>query len=104
MLPYLDKEKYGLSKVDAAIYLKEWIEQLGEQLQLVSDAPAYDFGLIQDLLEPLRWPANLDKTCCDVYADLISQRIDDYFICMPLAIRHHALWDAHALRYAVQES
>lgn len=106
VLPELDSAKHGMSSVDAARKLKAWIEDLGfEDLALASDAPNYDFALIQDLLEKHDcWPSNLIKNAVDVieaYKHIdIDTRIDEFFNYQQKAIRHHALWDARALAKA----
>lgn len=106
VLPELDFAKHGMSCVDAANKLKGWIEDLSfEDLALASDAPNYDFALIQELLERHDcWPSNLIKEAVDVietYKHIdIDTRIDEYFTYQPKAIRHHALWDARALAKA----
>lgn len=106
VLPNLNIGKHGMSSADAAINLKAWIEGLGfDNLALASDAPNYDFALIQYLLQKHDcWPSNLIKDAVDVvetYKHIdIDTRIDEYFTYQPLAIRHHALWDARALAKA----
>lgn len=106
VLPNLNIGKHGMSSADAAIKLKEWIESFDyDDLALASDAPQYDFTLIQELLERHDcWPINLSKDGVDLKVTFknvqIDSRVDDYFTFHPMAIRHHALWDARALAKA----
>lgn len=101
VLPHLDDVKHGMTTGKAAAALKVWLESFGEQVQLASDAPGYDWPLITELLaDHGQWPANLEKKCLNVNVGMVQQRIEDYFEYQPLAIRHHALWDARALASA----
>jgi hypothetical protein len=98
VLPHLDCAKHTLSNAEAAAKIKEWIEAFAEAVQLVTDAPAYDWSLLYDFLEDYQaWPANLDRRPIDANVHEILQATDSYYDCQAIAIRHHALWDARAL-------
>jgi len=103
VLPHLNHAKYGLKTAQAARQLSQWLQKLGEPVQLASDAPNYDFPLIYDLLVGHDcWPECLNKKPLNVGSYIIAGRIENYFEYQPLAIRHHALWDARALAKAVK--
>lgn len=100
VLPFLDTAKHGMMRAQAASRLRCWLEAFGEPVQLASDAPGYDCPLIAGLFEEYGWPANLSQNPHTVNAGNVQQEINNYFTCQPMAIRHHALWDARALAYA----
>ncbi len=101
VLPHLDDVKNGMTAGKAAASLKEWLESFGEQVQLASDAPGYDWPLVAEFItDHGQWPANLEKKCMNVNASNVDQGIEGYFEYQPMAIRHHALWDARALASA----
>ena len=106
VLPHLNSAKHGMTSIAAAQSLKAWIEDLGfADLALASDAPQFDFTLVKDLLDRYDcWPYNLSKEGVDlkeVFKNVhIDSRVEEYFKYQPLAIRHHALWDARALAKA----
>jgi hypothetical protein len=98
VLPKLDRSKHTLSNAEAAAKVKEWIDGLGEQVHLVTDAPAYDWSLLYDFLEDHQaWPNNLKRSPIDANVHEILQATDQYFDFQVMAERHHALWDARAL-------
>jgi len=104
VLPHLYHAKYGLKTAQAARQLSQRLQNLGEPVQLASDAPGYDFPLIADLLlEHHCWPKCLKKKPFNVGGFVIAGRIENYFEYQPLAIRHHALWDARALAKTVKD-
>ena len=106
VLPHLNSAKHGMTGIAAAQSLKAWIEGLGfADLALASDAPQYDFELVKELLNKHDcWPKNLAKEGVDLKLAFknvdIDFRMEEYFIYQPLAIRHHAMWDARALAKA----
>jgi hypothetical protein len=98
VLPKLDRAKHTLGNAEAATQVKDWIESLGEQVQLVTDAPAYDWSLLHDFLEDHHaWPVNLERRPIDANVDEILQATDRYHDYQIMSERHHALWDARAL-------
>lgn len=103
VLPHLNNAIYGLKTAQAAKNLNQWLQNLGEPVKLASDAPGYDFALIEHLLLKHHcWPECLNKKPLNVGGYIIADRIEKYFEYQPLAIRHHALWDARALARAVK--
>lgn len=101
VLPHLDPVSLGMPASTAAAALKEWLESFGEPVQLASDAPGYDWPLVAELLQDHgQWPSNLNPKCANVNAGNVDPKIEIYFECQPMAIRHQALWDARALASA----
>ncbi len=105
VLPHLRPEKHGLRAPEAAARIKAWIEAFGEPVEIVTDSPGYDFGLVANLLRDHDcWPANLPPAMPKrVDPTNVDPGIERYFQYQPMAIRHHAGWDARALAYAVEE-
>jgi hypothetical protein len=98
VLPKLDRAKHTLGNSEAATQVKVWIESLGAPVQLVTDAPAYDWSLLHDFLEDYQaWPANLEGRPIDANHHEILQATDRYHDYQIVSERHHALWDARAL-------
>ena len=103
VLPHLDSNKHGCLSAQAVSRLCEWIESFGETVHLATDAPHFDWSLIKELLVAHKvWPNNLYSEPISVDASSINERYEHYFEYQPLAIRHHALWDARALKTATE--
>lgn len=103
VLPYLNPGKYGMTATQAAHTLRVWIEQLGDQVELATDAPGYDWPLIYGLLVDHQvWPRNLSSGPVNINTGNVQQEYEQYFTQQPLAVRHHALWDARALAFAAE--
>jgi hypothetical protein len=103
VLPHLDHKTYGMVEPQARLYLKQWFQSFKEEVVLCSDAPGYDFPLIYDLCHKNKnWAHNLRKMPANVGSHFVEQGIENYFQYQPMAIRHHALWDARALAAAVK--
>lgn len=103
VLPHLNNEKYGLNEAEARFNLKVWIESFKEPVELCSDAPGYDWPLLYDIFSiDSGWPTNLIRKPVNVNSQKILQGIESYFEYQPIAIRHHALWDARALAAAAK--
>lgn len=101
VLPHLDSNRHGLLSAQAVSRICEWIENFGETVHLATDAPHFDWKLLKELLVAHKaWPNNLFGEPISVDATSINERYESYFDCQPLAIRHHALWDARALATA----
>jgi hypothetical protein len=103
VLPHLDHDKYGMVEPEARLKLKYWLRTFNEPVELCTDAPGYDFPLIYDLCSKNDgWAPNLRKSPVNVNSHFVDQGIEKYFQYQPMAIRHHALWDARALAAAVK--
>ena len=103
ILPHLIRSSHGMSNIQAAQKLKEFIESISGKVKLASDAPKFDWVLISKLLrEENCWPSNLINDPINLYSEEISYEIDSYFNCNLNAIRHHALDDTKALINAMR--
>jgi len=100
VLPHLDHESHGMPAAVAALRIREWIESLGVPVQLATDAPAWDWPHIQELL-CANWPGNLARQPMHVNTGNVEDEIDRYFSDTG-AVRHHALNDAKALQHAAE--
>ena len=103
VLPELTGGDALMTEAECAGRLKDWIEAFGMPVELCSDSPTFDWPFVEDLFGRYGWPSNLSKKC-------IWIEIDDYHCYEATeqfwqdnlhlgAVRHHALWDARALRH-----
>jgi len=111
VLPSLWGAEYEMSLQDLALRLKGWIEDIGEPVTLLSDAPSYDWQWFYDIFELTKseWPSNLVRSCKNTQ-DLDGASVrEKYNLAYEAfwstnvdagAVRHHALWDARCIRYA----
>jgi hypothetical protein len=100
VLPHLDPKRYGLTHAAAAQGICQWIERLGQQVELATDAPGLDFTLVAELLHS--WPPlNLMPAPRYIALGNVQEEYEAYFE-RPGARRHHALWDARALAHAAR--
>jgi len=75
-----------------AAKLKAWIEALGDETQMQTDAPYVDWPPIRQLFETHGWPINLVRD--PVWLWLDEGLVDNLFIKNSTMRRHHALDDA----------
>lgn len=91
-----------LTEAEAATHLKAWVEALDGDIEMLSDAPAFDWPLVQDLLRE-GWPGNLLPKCRfpgpDPDSSTYSRAL--YNAYQRGLRKHHALDDALAMREAV---
>jgi len=92
VLPQLDPDTYGRTTEQARVELLDFLEQLG-QVEIISDAPAWDWPL----LVWLAGPSGLPET---VSAGRISDDLDIRYD--PVEPPHHALVDARLLAALVE--
>ena len=87
VLPQLDLARHGLPKPQAAARLRAFLEALGP-LEIVSDALAWDWPLLEDLLAPQGLPENVlaRREDRELLRDLPSG-----------SVPHHALLDARLM-------
>jgi hypothetical protein len=90
VLPQLDSQRHGLTRDTAGQALRRFLEGLG-QVEIVSDALAWDWPLLLELLEPAGLPGNV--LGCREQPDLLSD-LDE------TEIPHHALLDARLMARA----
>ncbi len=103
VIPHLNgTAEVALSSFDAVIKLKEWVESFNEPITFLTDAPSYDWLLINELFyrHGDYFPTNLAHTPLNVASLRVETFIEKYFEENPDAIRHHAMCDARALAYA----
>lgn len=102
VLPHLNTLTCGLSNPEAAHTIAQWIEKLGSQVTLASDAPKIDYALVLQLLQEHEcMPVNLATVPLYIALGNVQQEYESYFE-RPDAVQHHALWDARALTYAAK--
>lgn len=92
VLPQLDLEVHGRTTEQARGELLDFLEQLG-QVEIISDAPAWDWPL-------LVWLAGLSGLPDTVSAGRISDDLDIRYD--PVEPPHHALMDARLLAALVE--
>lgn len=103
VLPHLDNAKHGMTSVQAARQLWEFILSFDEPVILGSDAPDYDFNILASfMLENGYKVSELKARELDLRNKLVDERYEQYFNYQPMSIRHHALWDARALAAAAK--
>lgn len=90
VLPQLDARLYGLSREAARLALQRFLLELGE-LEIVSDALAWDWPLLLELLGRDGLPQNVRG--CREQSDLLRD-LDEQ------SIPHHALLDARLMARA----
>lgn len=101
VLPHLDRAQFAKKNVRAAEDFKDWVESFEVEVHLICDSPNYDWQLLAEFLEEQQaWPGNLMRETSVSRLFNHYQAIENYFAYQPMAIRHHALWDARALVWA----
>ena len=103
VIPHLDgSEKVALSSLDAVIKLKAWVESFEVPVSFLTDAPSYDWILLNELFyrHGDYFPKNLVHKPLNVASLRVEIFIKKYFEDNTDAIRHHAMCDARALAYA----
>ncbi|OQW68721.1 MAG: hypothetical protein BVN34_08595 [Proteobacteria bacterium ST_bin12] len=101
--PHLDGgEKVAFSSFDAVIKLKDWVESFEVPVTFLTDAPSYDWILINELFyrHGDYFPKNLSHYPMNVASLRLETGIGLYFDKNEDEVRHHALCDARALAYA----
>lgn len=92
VLPLLDGGAALMTYATIAAKLKDWIEALGDQAQMQTDAPYVDWPPVRQLFETYGWPINLVRD--PVWLWLDDGLVDNLFIKNVTMRRHHALDDA----------
>jgi hypothetical protein len=99
VLPQLDPLQYGQSLVEARASLRSFLGCFGEELEVCSDAPHWDWGFFYDLacadhqplpVQVMNQPTNLTILFNQVNAEALEQVELSY-------LPHHALLDARML-------
>ena len=103
VLPFLQNTAgVALDCLDAVMKLKEWVESFDVQVTFLTDAPTFDWLLLNKLFYKFgdSFPKNLSHNPLNVRSLRVETFIEKYFEDNKGAIRHHAMWDARALAYA----
>lgn len=90
VLPQLDARRHGQTREAARWALQAFLSNMGD-VEIISDALAWDWPLLLELLGPAGLPANVQG--CREQADLLSD-LDE------AQIPHHALLDARLMARA----
>lgn len=97
VLPQLDPARYACNKADAQAKLLAFISGLHSNIQIMSDAPEFDWEFFCELMfVDGRWPVNVSNRPLNLhnwYRELESQEVE---IEIP-EVPHHALLDAMIL-------
>lgn len=104
VLPELTGGEALMTETECADHLRDWIESFDVPVELCSDSPPFDWPYIEDLFGRYGWPSNLSRKCIWIDVDdphyyEATERFWQDNLHLG-AVRHHALWDAHALRHA----
>lgn len=94
VLPQLDPDTYGRTTEQARVEMLDFLEQL-DQVEIISDAPAWDWPLLVWLAGPSGLPEG-------VSAGRISDDLDISYD--PVEPPHHALLDARLLGALVESN
>jgi len=87
VLPQLDADQYGKTLADAGIALQAWLSRF-ESLEIVNDAPHYDWPLLLRLAGPKGLPAHVSARSIPHAERELLTAID---------FPHHALLDARLI-------
>ncbi|AKU11645.1 hypothetical protein AzCIB_1749 [Azoarcus sp. CIB] len=100
VVPRMNSPHYGEEPAQAAARIREWATKLPEEGVIACDSD-YDWTLLRKLmLENGGWPAQFADYCCPIAPTPQMQADQEYFFAQYALMRHHALHDARALRYA----
>lgn len=108
VLPRLTRlPEHTMSEAHLSFRLAEWIEGFSGQVELISDAPAWDWPFIEQLFQDngYGWPRNLFRQCGkprDTHGKY-GRRMAEYWV-THYAMMHNALTDARSLKYAEQKA
>jgi len=110
VIPLLQGGDCKMEVGELAVRLAAWIEGLTDaQVTFYSDAPHFDWPFIQEIFDAHGWPANLVRRCSHACAfESETERfrynaaIANFWHTNKAAgvKPHHALWDAHSIRFA----
>ena len=110
VLPLLQRGEALMLEAQCANRLQQWIENLGGEVILRSDAPMYDWPLLEYLFQFYGcWPANLRRKPGTIYFE--NERMGQRYTAALGQFwqsnsdrRHHALVDARSLHFAWKAS
>ena len=106
VVPLLEGGRAMMLHAEIAVLLKCWIEDLGSEVKIWTDAPYWDWMHIKNLFDPHDWPANLIQKPINlafpstVQTQRFKAAVEDNFRSNQSLRRHHALDDAIVNRAA----
>ncbi|MFP3863162.1 3'-5' exoribonuclease [Pseudomonas capeferrum] len=96
VLPQLDNEKYGATFTLAQAMLAEFLGRFEEQVEICSDAPAWDWDFFAEMAyKDGKWPGNVSNRPVDI-SKLFDSKDPEIFVDLR-GVPHHALLDARVL-------
>ncbi|MNJ65194.1 hypothetical protein D3C77_611910 [compost metagenome] len=96
VLPQLDNEKYGVTFVQAQEMLSDFLSKFEGQLEICSDAPAWDWEFFADIAyQDGKWPRNVSNRPVDI-SKIFDSKDPEIFVELR-GVPHHALLDARVL-------
>jgi len=102
VLPLLQGGEALMSYAQIAASMKAWIEAFGVDVQMLSDAPYYDWPHVEHLFDIYGWPNNLMRSpvplsfASGVQNIRFFNAVEEMFRSNKSLRRHHALDDAIA--------
>lgn len=95
VIPHLEGPSRAISLSKLRSNLKEWIESISSPVELVTDAPDWDWPWIEKIFPAENdWPANLANQPVRYYVDEIDLKKERRFRSLRT---HHALDDARLM-------
>jgi hypothetical protein len=104
VLPRLALEIHGVTFQKAQARLSKFLSQFGEQVEILSDAPAWDWEFFAEMAyRNGKWPSNVSNRPVDI--SRIFDNKDPGELPEVVDLPHHALLDARLLSklYALSE-
>lgn len=96
VLPQLDIDTHGVTFLQAQARLASFLKQFDEQVEILSDAPAWDWEFFSEMAyQNGKWPANVSNRPVDISRIFDSEDHGE----LPEAeeLPHHVLLDAQLL-------
>lgn len=100
--PLLEGGDYLMPYSAIAEKLKEWVESFGEEVRLLTDAPAFDFPYVDHMFMEYGWPRNLFRQPKHIAHARFSNNVNEIFRSQGYR-RHHALDDAIVNKLAYEK-
>ena len=89
-----------MTRAQCAEHLSAWIAAIQEPVEIISDAPNYDWPLLTNLFQDRLWPPMLLRECRTCYPSDESERLylqNQETLLASFYRRHHALDDAKVM-------
>ncbi|MHA6181627.1 3'-5' exonuclease family protein [Pseudomonas mohnii] len=98
VLPQLSLTRYGMSLVDAQAALRVFLSSIGDQLEVCSDAPEWDWEFFCQLAYvDHKWPSHVENRPTNLIHLFRHFEADDIGNITLPDLPHHALLDARLL-------